>query len=477
METKPKTNYQYVTLSHCWGSTGPTLTATKANQQQLSSAIDFDGLPPLFQDAVTISRKLGVRYLWIDSLCIIQDSPQDWQSESAKMSSIYSNSHFTISATDSPNSQSRILTPRSKPLRITYTNTVGKTYAIRARKILEHHPVSETCEPARIIGPVMSRAWVLQEHVLSTRVLHYTRSEIVFECRSAYRCECGATVRRPHVHTTPGLIPRAVARCQKQKRKMGDRHALWSAWHCLVEEYSRRKLTVGRDKLPAISGIAARLALGSKYIAGLWADNIAEDLLWSVRVTEGKDPEARNRYALDEYRAPSFSWASLDVPVSYYAPDDEERELCRSTVKLVSSSAKLDGVNVFGAVKDASLCLSGSCLKAILSSSQREGVWEYTLIIPGTSAISISHDCLLVEHQTRVGSKSGTSIRRARPGDGPACFKVDVLCLTVVRYDNWISGLVLGQSNSVDRAWERLGTFAAGTEVFQKAEMREVQLL
>lgn len=392
------------------------------------------------------------------------------------MASIYSNSHVTISATNCSDSQSRCLISRQKPLRITYTSTVGKEYAIRARKILEHHPAFDVCEPARLVGPVMSRAWVLQEHVLSTRVLHYTRTELVFECRSAYRCECKATGRRIHTHTTPSLIPRAVAKYQKHKK--GDRHAVRSAWHSLVGEYSRRKLTVARDKLPALSGVAARLALGSKYVAGLWAENIAEDLLWSVQPMEEK--ELRDRYTLDEYRAPSFSWASLDVPISYYAPDAEERELSKATVKLVSSAVALDGVNAFGAVKEASVRLSGPGLGAILSASQREGVWEYTLIIPGTSAIRISHDCLFVEHTSTAenGTKSGTtSIRRARLGEEPACFKVDVLCLSVVRYDGWISGLVLGESDRVGGAWERLGTFAAGTEVFQKAEKREVQLV
>lgn len=83
--------------------------ATKASWAKLTVNIFLSDLPPLFQDAIIITRQLGLRYLWIDSLCIIQDSLRDWETEAAKMASIYQNSYVTISATDASNGSAKCL--------------------------------------------------------------------------------------------------------------------------------------------------------------------------------------------------------------------------------------------------------------------------------------------------------------------------------------------------------------------------------
>lgn len=262
--------FQYIALSHCWGSKQP-LMATKSSWNKLTVNILFDDLPPLFQDAVIITRQLGLRYLWIDSLCIIQDSLRDWETESGKMASIYQNSYVTISATNASDGGGRCLSDRQKPVKIPYENSTKKEFALRARVYPDHHPDANG-NPATPTGPLTSRAWALQEHVLSTRVLHYTATELMFECRTSYRCEC-MPERKTRI-TTPALIPRAVA-----SKKAS---AIWTAWHHIVEQYSTRDLTMPGDKLPAISGIATKIrkATHTEYIAGLWKGNLAFDLLW-----------------------------------------------------------------------------------------------------------------------------------------------------------------------------------------------------
>lgn len=460
-------SFQYVTLSHCWGS-GHTLTATKSNWQKLASNIRFDALPPLFQDAIIITRQLGLRYLWIDSLCIIQDSVRDWETESSKMGAIYENSYVTISATNSGDGGARCLVDRWKPIKIDYENTTGKAFVICARRMLEHHPDLKEGHPARPMGPLATRAWVLQEHVLSTRVLHYTATELLFECKTSYRCECLPS--RKAYPTTPALIPKAIAK----KSKTHD--PVWDAWHHMVEQYSKRDLTVPGDKLPAISGIAAKIkeATGSSYIAGVWKDNLAADLLWSASPASSSDS---NRYAMDAYRAPSFSWTSLNVPVTYYTPDEEEREAFRSSIILLSSSISATGLNPLGAVSQASLKLRGPTVHALLSASQRDGIWEYALLIKGTSAISISPDCLLVEEDITVDASCvGKTVRRAHARNELSSFKAPVMCIGIARYDSWTSGLVLGISKRGAPIWERLGTFAAGIEAFQKADETTTQI-
>ncbi|KAF2002670.1 HET-domain-containing protein [Amniculicola lignicola CBS 123094] len=467
IDTQGKT-FEYATLSHCWG-TGPLLKATKAKWSKLVSNIPFDALPPLFQDAIIITRQLGIRYIWIDSLCIIQDSSRDWETESAKMGAIYENSYVTISATDSGDSNTRCLVDRRKAIKIPYENTAKKEFELRARLIQDHHPDTVEREPARPAGHLMTRAWALQEHTLSTRILHYTATELLFECKTSYRCECLPS--RKTYPTTPSIIPKAITKRSK------DLSAVWDAWQRVVEQYSKRDLTVASDKLPAISGVAAKIkdATGSSYLAGLWKDNLATDLLWSSI----SSPSDLKLYALEKYRGPTFSWASLNAPVSYYAPDTDERESFKSTIKLHSSSVALGGLNPLGAVFDASIRLCGPCLPALLSSNQKEGgSWEYVLLVRGTSAIPVSNDCLL--HESEIVNKSGNSektVRRALIGAEMSVFKTPVLCLGVAKYDAWMSGLILGQSERVLGAWERLGTFSAGMEGFGKAEEQVVTIV
>jgi hypothetical protein len=461
--------FKYATLSHCWG-TGSVLTATKANWHKLASNILFTALPPLFQDAIIVTRQLGLRYIWIDSLCIIQDSTRDWETESSKMGGIYENSYITISATNCGDSKTRCLVDRRKPIKIMYKRITGKEFVIGARKVEDHHPDAKEAIPAKLMGPLTLRAWVLQEHVLSTRILHYTATELLFECKTSFRCE-SLPSRKSHP-TTPSLIPKAIA------RKNSTFEAIWDAWQHVVAQYSQRELTIPSDKLPAISGIASKIkdATGSQYVAGLWKDNLASDLLWSATP---KGSPNRPVYALDTYRAPTFSWASLNVPILYYTPDTDERKTFRPTITQPSPKTVLAGLNVLGSVSDASLRLSGPCLSAHLCSSpQKDGTCDYTLLIKGTSAIRISHDCILIEvTENATTPLKAKTVQRAQIGGSLSQFTAPVMCLCVMRYDAWISGLVLGLSTRVSGAYERLGTFAAGMEGFYEADERDIILV
>lgn len=460
-------SFQYSALSHCWGS-APLLATTKSNWQKLAANISFNALPPLFQDAIIITRQLGLRYIWIDSLCIVQDSLRDWETESSKMGSIYQNSYITISATNSGSGSARCLVERRKAVQIPYANTTKKEFALRARMILDHHPNRDpNGGPAKPVGPLTYRAWALQEHVLSTRILHYTATELLFECKTSYRCEC--MPERKTYPTTPSLIPKAVT-----SKKPG---AVWQAWQRIIEQYSLRSLTVAGDKLPAISGIAGKIrkATHSDYFAGLWKSNLASDLLWHASPPPPLSPA---NYALQTWRAPTWSWVSLDTAINYALLDEEERETFVPVVKVLAASILPAGLNTLGSLSKASITLQGPTISATLSSEQNKGRWEYTLLIKGTSSIRILHDCNLIDVTLKVeeGEKN-TTVRRARIADSIQAFRAPVKCLGVARYDNLVAGLVLGASESNPQAWERVGTFAAGTEALQHAEATEMILV
>ena len=439
--------------------------ATKSTWGKLSINLPFDNLPPLFQDAVIITRQLGLRYLWIDSLCIIQDSLRDWETEATKMASIYQNSYVTISAINSSNGGAKCLLDRQKPVKILYKNTANKEVALRARMYLDHHPDADG-NPAKPTGPLTLRAWALQEHVLSTRVLHYTATELMFECRTSYRCEC--MPERKTRATTPALIPRAVA------SKKAD--AVWTAWHRIVEQYSTRVLTMPGDKLPAISGIASKIrkATHSEYIAGLWKCNLVSDLLWQRAIPTLSDNDL---HSLETWRAPSFSWSSLNAPVTYYTLDEDELKTLRSCITHVASSVVPTGLNVLGTVSDASLTLRGPTVTATLSGKHNHGKWEYTLLIKGTNAIQISQDCCLVKSGVLLDNAEPWTVRRARQNQILSEFKAPVLCLSVAKYNDFISGLVLGVSERKPGAWERLGTFAAGKESLRHTKEKDLVLV
>jgi hypothetical protein len=269
--------------------------------------------------------------------------------------------------------------------------------------------------------------------------------------------------------TTPSLIPKAVA-----SKKI---NAVYEAWQQIVEKYSARDLTVPSDKFPAISGIAGKIrkATHNEYLAGLWKGNLASDMLWGAATPKSTDA---NRFALDTWRAPSFSWASLDIPITYTRLDDEEREAFAPMVYLLESTCIPKGLNPLGTLAEASLKLRGPTLEATLCSEQNRGIWEYTLLIKRTSSIPVASDCLLVEATLpNEGGEEQRTIKRAKLNESPSSFKGPVLCLNVARYENLIAGLVLGLSERSPNAWERLGTFTAGTEAMRNAQQQELVLI
>ncbi|KAF2143460.1 uncharacterized protein K452DRAFT_350467 [Aplosporella prunicola CBS 121167] len=505
----PPQNAKYVALSHCWGY-GPPFTTTIATLEERKSGIDYDCLPPLFQDAIFLTEELGIKYLWIDALCIIQDSREDWETESVNMSNIYENAYVTIAATSSNSNDREIFSARPRATKLHYqANPRTKVYTVRARKMPNHHPtIGEDQSPARPMGPLMSRAWALQEHVLCSRILHFTSTEILFECGLAYCCECMPSPKR--FMTTPGLLPRLLT--------TGKKRSYWKTWHQIVTQFSTRDLTIPSDKLPAISGIAKKFRepTRSAYIAGLWRDNLVEDLLWSSDRSL-QPPHAARR--LSVYRAPSFSWASVDTQIQYYEPDRASEKDVDSLVTIYEACTSLTGRNTLGAVKDGWIRLKGPVVEATLIAPE-EYSFSYQLFRTGNPSIDVAPDSLLVtedvDHATtsplpQQESPTKTSnyadatsaasndspttnpaktVRRARPAEIYTSFKAPVLCLGIARYEgSWISGIVLGLSGRTMgeadaaastqemRCYERLGTFSAGEEWFQGAEKREMFLV
>lgn len=297
---------EYFTLSHCWGGKiSPLLTTETLEPFQV--ALPYSRLPINFKDAIKITRQLGCRYLWIDSLCIIQDSKQDWQQESKKMGSYYGSSTMTICAMASAGSTSGILNPaprirlNPKPatLRV-FPDGNQECEVVVQRMDLEE----ETLRGLGIESPLGSRGWTLQESILSPRNLFYGSQYIYWKCLGGCQAADGSPEGTRFPDDRLGLLPALHDTIPKElQSETLDVQTLLTNYHDLVSDYCYRKISFDSDKLPAFSGLARRLHphIGGDYLAGIWSSDLRRALLWQAEMTYARHVKS--------YRAPSWSWA------------------------------------------------------------------------------------------------------------------------------------------------------------------------
>ncbi|KAF2096686.1 HET-domain-containing protein, partial [Rhizodiscina lignyota] len=262
----------YVALSHCWG-TQQIITTRTENIEDHKKAIDFQQLSKTFQDAVTVTRKLGQRFLWIDSLCIIQNSAEDWAKESSYMGDIYLTATFTISAAGAVAGAIGCFMPRTPPLMDPITiqylssNLQLESIHIGLPRGSLHSGLDD--------GPLQSRAWCLQERVLSRRNIHFCQNHIVWECQMTSIAENGE-----HLDGASGMEAYQLKLQDKIGTSSHLKDPLQSRFRKIVQDYTHRGLTKPFDKFPAISGLAQKIhqETGDKYVAGLWYNHLHNDL-------------------------------------------------------------------------------------------------------------------------------------------------------------------------------------------------------
>jgi hypothetical protein len=181
---------QYISLSHCWGP-DTHFVATTANIEMLKKSLPIELLPATFRDAITATRNLGFRFLWIDSLCILQDSPEDWQANCSLMSTIYENSIVTIGALWVKDSSDGLFADRET---ICLRNKYGPIGITDPSNSKEPSSIGIRCAPdnlkkAACASKLHKRAWVLQERILSPAILYYWKPQMYWECRSGCAAE------------------------------------------------------------------------------------------------------------------------------------------------------------------------------------------------------------------------------------------------------------------------------------------------
>ena len=337
---------RYIALSHRWGDQKP-LTTTKRTLSQRQNKIAWSELPKSFQDAVTITRRLGIQYLWIDSLCIIQDDRSDWEKESARMATIFRESYLTISATMAKDSTEGFLSHHeNRDLQLELRRDDGTSCSVFVRRPLNHKIFNGPLGTLDLTGAVdvdfddyivFKRAWCYQERLLATRIVHFLGTEILFECMTFQNCECG---------NFDEMI--GGAKTTFAQHKNCGRECSVDTWKSTVEEYTSKSITFSQDVLPALSGIvkARRNLLLGNYLAGLWEYNFAELLLW-----EPAESEKSHRYS--DYHAPTFSWPSITGGVCYpYGQEEAAKPLMLiQEMKGVPKGSDPDGELLSGYLK------------------------------------------------------------------------------------------------------------------------------
>ncbi|KAI0545061.1 heterokaryon incompatibility protein-domain-containing protein [Xylaria curta] len=303
---KADADKRYIALSHCWGQTLDIKT-TKSNYEAFKKSIEWNALPKTFREAIKVTKALGVRFIWIDSLCIVQDDLQDWEIQAAKMSSIYQNAYLTLAATGAAGSSEGLFLPRSDTYKISGVHN-KLPYTIHVRQTLDHSPFQAFPNPS-LAGqrvrelPGMKRAWMLQEQILSPRLLHFTEHELIWECQSDILCECGFV----HLNWKKeifGFKSNIIS-------SAGDSSKGIPNWYATMQSYIPRGLTYDRDRLPAISALSKLFSeLGSlgTYYAGIWASEIIVGLMW-----QASQPGRRTHPdGLFDSKPPTWSWASVE---------------------------------------------------------------------------------------------------------------------------------------------------------------------
>lgn len=301
--SSPAKRLHYATLSYCWGD-ALTMKTTQATEEIHRAGILIEDMPEAFQDAIHVIRKLGIQYLWIDALCILQDNKQDWEIESSRMCDIFANAYTTISAAASSSASEHFLRRTDNALRLHFRSSIHPVlsgdYFICLNGI-GRKPAEADIRSSRW----RSRGWVWQEELMSTRQLIFGTKILQFRCSESTYLENGL----------PDWGPNWIL------RKEPD-YGHFSITAPVL--YSSRLLKFPQDRLPAIAGIAkfiervSRQQGGSpKYMAGLWLnDRLEQQLRWVYMKPTTYDNLLNSFNDPDEYIAPSWSWASANVPVS-----------------------------------------------------------------------------------------------------------------------------------------------------------------
>lgn len=442
----------YATLSYCWGAEDFTMLTSDTLQSFLAE-IPTQELPKTFQDAIEIARELGLAYIWIDALCIIQreEGSHDWHQEAGRMVSVYGGASINIAASSSSDARGGCFT-KSEYFSGGFVTKVRTGTGERVQNFHSQTVYAESTTETYLAR----RAWTLQEKLLAPRTLYVGDHGLFWECRSTIKSEF-------HPDGFEDILGSHLVVPEDQP---------WD-WTEIVRLYSAANLTFASDRLPALSGIAKRqqAATSNTYIAGMWRQKLVEELTWGLQ-------NPRKRQHRPKIGVPSWAWASAGSAVScrYLSSDSDS---VKEYVRVEDAWTTTADTDQYGAVTDGELLLG--CCNLFLGYLQVESDLEVgsadkaeteAVILNGMDeALPVVLDCLddlpmrkgePIYLMPLRGGESGSGISVPVDGNEESADDHDWRDVEIdgrVVEDILVYGIVIKQVNNLKGHFRRIGSF------------------
>lgn len=320
----PNVSERYLALSYCWGPSTDTFTLNHRTIEKLLNGIHEPDLAPAHRDVISLARSLGIRFVWIDALCIIQGDAKDWEYESQHMANVYGNATLTIMAGRSRDARNHFL-----------VNDLDQA-ARPCEFLFEEHKGSEVAfvglRRSRALGPLETRGWCLQEKRLSRRVVVFGEQQLHFWCLERRDWEDGSSV-----HESGSTLNSALSLAVQESDMGARRRHLLRIWDSLLVDFSSRHLSDPHDIFAAIASVARQLeeVMESRYLAGLWECDLVRGMLWkpgyqiSAYFKSATRPQPTRFAPGIVVRAPSWSWAAIQGHAHNVTYDNYQRRVTK----------------------------------------------------------------------------------------------------------------------------------------------------
>lgn len=461
---------RYAALSYCWGTSEEAkhqLTTTCLNITQRERGIQYDELSPVLRDAVEIARILGIPFLWIDSLCILQDDISDWESQCPQMDNIYGHAEVTLVAASSNSCRESFLRPEAPRALLPFNSMrrpgFGDLLQVEFSGCSESPRDFDSMSDSRLA----TRGWAVQERILSTRMIVFGRSDVHFTCSLS--------------SSSTSSHPSGLSISEVREAETKTLYVYWAQLLDEIKHITPDTFTEPTDILPALSGLAAYFGgrLKDSYCAGHWHKDLHTSLMW-LRVHSSQDTKTchvSRICSLRPYIVPSWSrlgkgntrtifdhWHDLFIPEPDHAPP-----LLPKTLKLDTRISRA-GENPFGVITDAQLEILGytMCLQAAMTTIHIIVEPDETLFLPSCWSVSFlpqdkcSFSCRVwIDYDLKKGDAC----------DDANGWKWVVLGTTLGEP----SGLLLHQVNG--KKWCRVGIFDASKHEVETPSKHRPMLL
>jgi Heterokaryon incompatibility protein (HET) len=473
-------NIRYVALSYCWGPTPKHLRLTTSNIASLSEGLPLTSLSATFVEAFQAAKRLGIEYLWIDSLCIIQegDARQDWLKQVHEMHKVYANCVLNIAAAHSSDAYGGCFSERLHPTKYLQQpqrylpqieGNSPSGLAIEQERSFFDFP-EETPKPLHEFK-LNSRGWVYQERLMSPRTVHYDSQDVYWECYE--KVASGYLPMSLSLDESPSdLRPPFDWRLSSEPRdKFYPSGQHMEHWAALVQSYSKRQLTRDSDRLIAFSSISRSLCEQWKdeYIAGYCKALLPQSLLWkqaSKTFNPDFSPPFKERPVRPSSGIPTWSWASLNDEVKFTCYRAEYYEKYAPCAKvLATTSTLLDKSNKFGPTKLTSITIQAPVFSLDVDEIFEEKLKYYPSVIEVSkdSPSTLHIGSLYTEPENDGILQSGKFELYL---DRDVVYDLDpeemVFLVIAKGYESRLVGIVLVLVEGEERVYGRIGYFELG---------------